>query len=153
MKNKYCPECNWWLPIENFKKLTTKSALNKSDDGYYWCCMSCFKEKEFIGTEKPNRKNRRRHKRAIRLISIASKYSLNEDDYISIVTEQNNLCAICKTKQENKVLCVDHDHTTGLVRGLLCGNCNIGLGNFKDNPKILDSAIAYLLKNKCSSKD
>lgn len=50
-------------------------------------------------------------------------------------------CTICS---EQIGLVVDHDHSTGLIRGLLCTNCNTGLGMFKDNIKILEAAIKYL---------
>lgn len=75
-------------------------------------------------------------------------YGLSEQDYMKLINDQKNICAICGMKDEGKVLCVDHDHKTGKVRGLLYGNCNVGLGNFKDDPKILEAASSYLLKSR-----
>ena len=59
---------------------------------------------------------------------------------------QDGVCAICgKTPQQNiKRLYVDHDHETGDVRGLLCQQCNIGLGAFRDDKAVLHKAIKYL---------
>jgi hypothetical protein len=58
---------------------------------------------------------------------------------------QNCGCAICSEKApEHKSLCVDHNHKTGKIRGLLCGNCNLMIGLVKDNPTILRHAITYL---------
>ena len=54
---------------------------------------------------------------------------------------QKYLCAICGRK---KKLMVDHCHVNKQFRGLLCHNCNCGLGQFKDNPALLEAAIAYL---------
>ena len=69
-----------------------------------------------------------------------------------MLTRQNNLCAICK-KEGFKInkntalnLVVDHCHVTGVVRGLLCHNCNRALGLFKDNIESLNTAILYLEK-------
>ena len=60
--------------------------------------------------------------------------------------KQNYCCAICKTHSDllPRNLAVDHCHTTGKVRGLLCTNCNIGLGMLKDSSEILNLAIKYL---------
>jgi hypothetical protein len=66
---------------------------------------------------------------------------------------QNGVCAICGKEEYSKdrignikQLCVDHDHTTGKIRGLLCNNCNRGLGFFQDSSEYLKSAIAFLNK-------
>lgn len=56
---------------------------------------------------------------------------------------QNGKCAICDAEQSFQ-LAVDHDHQTGLTRGLLCRNCNQGLGYFGDDPERLLRAINYL---------
>lgn len=149
LDKKYCPECGFYKRIEEFKRLSSESALKKYPDGYYWCCSECYKNKTWVvapENDNMNRKMRRRLKRQRRIVAIESTYGLSESDYIEKINQQNNLCAICGKKDEGKVLCVDHDHVTGQVRGLLCNNCNIGLGNFKDNYEILQSAIGYLQK-------
>jgi len=60
--------------------------------------------------------------------------------------EQRGSCAICgKGEAENgKALAVDHDHESGVVRGLLCDHCNLALGRFQDSPEILRRALDYL---------
>lgn len=66
------------------------------------------------------------------------------DDRIQLLIErQNNLCSICGVRL-GKDFHVDHCHKTGLIRGILCGLCNRGLGCFKDNLNSLQSAIRYL---------
>lgn len=77
------------------------------------------------------------------------------EDYESMVTAQDGLCAICNSPEEmrsnNKLkvkgLAIDHDHKTKKIRGLLCSKCNTGLGWFKDSIDLLESAIAYLKKH------
>lgn len=56
------------------------------------------------------------------------------------------LCEICLNPQNGKRLALDHDHSTGKVRGLLCDLCNKALGSFRDSILILESAIEYLQK-------
>ena len=68
-------------------------------------------------------------------------YGLTNKRYQELLLKQNNLCAICL---ENKPLEIDHDHATKIVRGLLCQECNLGLGKFKDSTTILKKAIYYL---------
>lgn len=59
---------------------------------------------------------------------------------------QGHRCAICGINElgDTRQFAVDHDHSTGLVRGLLCANCNLGLGHFKDSTDILRAALSYL---------
>jgi len=62
-----------------------------------------------------------------------------------ILANQKYLCPICKKSIYNqKRICVDHDHLTGKIRGVLCDNCNLGLGIFKDSKDLLTNAIQYL---------
>ncbi len=79
-------------------------------------------------------------------------YNSTIEQYVELLEQQNNKCAICGTVKPGGVhktfFLVDHDHKTDKVRGLLCHNCNSGLGHFKDNPEFLASAIAYILKQK-----
>jgi hypothetical protein len=74
--------------------------------------------------------------------------------YDEMLTAQHGKCAICESVLNSSrytKLAVDHDHKTGKVRGLLCMNCNTGLGLFKDSPIRIQNAIAYL--ERSGSKD
>ena len=77
---------------------------------------------------------------------LKKQYNLTLEQYNEIYKKQNGKCAICDKKHTdgNKRFAVDHDHTTRKIRGLLCQNCNIGLGNFQDNIKYLKKAAKYL---------
>jgi len=67
--------------------------------------------------------------------------------YQYMLGKQDGLCAICrKTCSSGKALAIDHDHKTGVVRGLLCGKCNRGLGLFCDSKELLLNAYTYLNK-------
>lgn len=70
---------------------------------------------------------------------------------IDVYEKFDGRCAICNSSDPKgyyKKFHTDHDHTNGKVRGLLCDNCNKGLGHFKDNIEFLESAVRYLNDNK-----
>lgn len=73
---------------------------------------------------------------------LRTEYGITLVQYERLFEKQSGGCAICGRNQ--KRLCVDHDHISGRVRGLLCNSCNNGLGRFKDNPKSLRKAADYL---------
>ena len=64
--------------------------------------------------------------------------------YEHILQNQKGVCKICHNKPKGRLLSIDHDHKTGIVRGLLCFKCNSGLSLFNDNKNTLLSAIKYL---------
>lgn len=74
--------------------------------------------------------------------NLSKRYGITKAEYMELLVEQDYGCAICK--RHFPVLNVDHDHATGLVRGLLCRDCNLGIGYFKDTPELLQAAILYL---------
>jgi hypothetical protein len=74
-----------------------------------------------------------------------SKYGIDDIEYNRILMAQGGVCAICGgTDPSGRRLCVDHDHKTGEVRGLLCTSCNYTLGAAKDNASVLERMINYL---------
>lgn len=83
-----------------------------------------------------------------RLATTLRRYGITVDYYNSMLAKQGGGCALCGCKDsgcsKKDRLHVDHCHTTGKVRGLLCTNCNQGLGKFKDNPDRLRKAAEYL---------
>ncbi len=84
----------------------------------------------------------RLRRRSLRLL-----YNITLEEYESLLAAQDGVCSICKTPPTNEhhgVLHVDHCHTGGQNRGLLCHRCNTALGLFKDDPERLTAAIAYL---------
>lgn len=78
--------------------------------------------------------------------NLLRQYGISERQYKLLMTEQDGLCAICSMPFEEVKPGVDHNHETGEVRGLLCSNCNTGIGMFKDDPYILNEAANYLRK-------
>ena len=68
-------------------------------------------------------------------------YGLTEEDFRGMWDAQGGRCAICGSSDPQNI---DHDHSTGEVRGLLCHKCNFGIGQFNDNIDLLNAAIDYL---------
>ena len=106
-----------------------------------------------------NKKNYQANKEAHLLRSrkahLKNTYGLSVEEFNALIIEQNNRCAIC-FKEETatdkngklKPLCVDHCHTTGKIRALLCNSCNCMLGFSKDDTATLFAAIQYLKKHE-----
>jgi hypothetical protein len=76
--------------------------------------------------------------------SIKRAYGITSEQYDAMWRKQDGRCAICGEPERARRLGVDHCHVTGRVRGLLCRNCNSGLGHFRDRPSFISSAIQYL---------
>lgn len=73
------------------------------------------------------------------------RFGITRADYEAMLEAQGGVCWICKREQSSgRLLAIDHDHSTGDVRGLLCTRCNQGLGFFQDNIDYLAKAIEYL---------
>lgn len=115
--NRVCTNCN----VEKPATVKYFSQSNSSSpDGLRAQCKDCVWQKE---------KARRLEK------------------YEDMFQEQNGLCKICSQEEANgNSLSIDHCHHTGVVRGLLCSNCNRGIGLLKDDYKILEKAKDYLKK-------
>ena len=78
-------------------------------------------------------------------ITASGRKDLTDEEYNELLAAQGHSCAICGgVDEDGRNLSVDHDHKTGYVRGLLCSQCNLGLGCFKDEHDRLKGAIDYL---------
>jgi hypothetical protein len=88
---------------------------------------------------------RQRNKAALRAKTIAKKFKIPVELYLSMIESHKGRCAICNGKpSKKKFLCVDHNHRTKKVRGLLCSQCNLALGLLRDSEALLKAALRYL---------
>lgn len=79
--------------------------------------------------------------------ALQRRYGITVAQFDAMLVEQGGACAICKTTVPGKRgFHIDHDHVTGEIRALLCGWCNSGLGQFRDNPEVMAAAIQYLAR-------
>jgi hypothetical protein len=87
-----------------------------------------------------------RNKEFIYYAQMRHKYNISKDELQELLNKQNYSCAICSRSQDDLEyrLYLDHCHNTNQNRGLLCRECNSGIGHFKDNPLFLFKAIRYL---------
>ena len=92
--------------------------------------------------EKPeNRNQRARRKRA-------AHHGLTADEYDAVIAKANGACELCAATDRKLVL--DHCHSTGVIRGVLCTACNTSIGKLGDTSKSLLRAVAYLQKSEGS---
>ena len=101
-------------------------------------CVTCATERQRTWREANPERNRHN--------ALNRKYGLSLDRFNALLVAQGNCCAICRgTKPSGSGdWSVDHDHTRGAVRGILCSHCNTGLGHFRDDPLRLELAATYL---------
>ncbi len=149
METKVCTTCKVDKPIIDF--YPTKS---KTRDGRLHQCKVCkVEETNAWRLANPEKFNESRRKRAI-----VKNYGISLDEYDEMLAKQNGVCAGCSAvgtehlEKQNRVgstrpLSVDHDHVTGKVRGLLCHQCNLVVGNSRDNPDVLRRLADYLDEN------
>ena len=166
MNKKTCSKCNIEKSLNEFRpRKDNKDGLH----GQCRLCMSLHRNEYRKNNPDINKASRNRESISVKQDRINNpnkwskiykknnhsmkvrgkgSYRLTEEQYNQLMIKQNGLCAICKQKNYMKGLeiglCVDHCHNTGKVRGLLCHNCNVGIGNLKDNILTLESAIIYL---------
>jgi hypothetical protein len=130
---KECSHCKKMLPVACFTKRGPDLILYRSR------CKEC----EGYLRRVSHRGNR----------SLLKLYGITADDYQTMLAAQGGLCAICgkpdsgKRRNSKVPLNVDHCHTTGKVRGLLCTRCNLGIGNFDDDIGRFETAIAYIRRH------
>lgn len=120
-------------------------------DGRIWCAgceeyLTAYRFGKYRGAKPPSRCKKCRSAAAHEKM-IAATYGLTADAYQMLLDYQGGLCAICRRPSKVRRLAVDHDHATGLVRGLLCRTCNYDLlGRIaRDDVTVLQRAVAYLL--------
>lgn len=157
MSTKACSRCGEEKSLERF-------PLRKDQaDGLHFWCISCKREKDREYSARYSRKDperrrasavayQRRNKEAVSEAARRYKYGLSSAEIAALIQTQGGACALCRLPLGD-AFHVDHDHaccpdskTCGeCIRGVLCRRCNIGLGQFNDDPDLLAAAAAYSL--------
>ena len=125
-----CIKCKIEKPVSDFPKY-------KKGRGFQGVCKQC--KAQWM------REDRIKNPERYWILDI-KKYGITKEYYYKLLKKQNEVCAICGKPEKTKkgLLHIDHCHLTGKVRGLLCANCNTGIGKFYEQIKYLESAIQYL---------
>jgi hypothetical protein len=124
--HRHCPDCGQIKPLTDFPR----NKRGRAGFGSY--CKPCHNTRGKVSVAGRGG-SREYHSRR--------RYGIGQTEFDGLLAEQGGRCAICGGADPQHV---DHDHRTGWVRGLLCFNCNGGLGQFKDDPKLLAGAYTYL---------
>ena len=156
-----CLKCN--------KEMFKTKSQTKTATGYCQYCTGIIQNKKHIDTNKTRvcrsckierpidifaiRETGHRRPICKKCINLLNSFGINSVDYGIMLKKQNGVCAICNKPEQAKhqngkirQLAVDQCHKTNRIRGLLCTNCNNGLGQFQDNVFLLQNAISYLEK-------
>jgi hypothetical protein len=130
---KQCNNCEKYQDFEFFYKKNRNIKYKSDISSYTSDCKECTKNKAY-SYRKNNPEN-------LKFTYIKNSYGIDKSQWISLFNLQGGRCAICR---ENEATHVDHNHSNGEVRGLLCSTCNVGLGMLKENEEFLNNAIKYI---------
>jgi Recombination endonuclease VII len=152
--NKTCNRCLDEKPLSSFYR------AKRMKDGYRNDCKDCFndwhnaysrersKNPEIAETRREKAKAYREKKPEVsREWALLRKFNITLSEYNAILEAQGGVCAICGEPERSRrksYLAVDHCHETGKVRGLLCNQCNVGLGALGDSIEGIEAALNYL---------
>lgn len=133
---KQCTKC------KEVKDLDSFGNRSASKDGKRYQCKQCdskrHKERYANDIEYRERIMERTRKR-----DIEKQFNISVEEYNEYMTDAE--CSICESKER---LVLDHCHNSGKIRGVLCHNCNVGIGNLRDSPQIVARALYYLQENE-----
>lgn len=152
---KTCRKCQ--------KILLRSEFYSRPDRGPYGLrnqCKTCTKQQLAAIPKTPHAQlppeKKARRKQIFRKSLLKRLYGMTPDDYTSRLAAQGGVCAVCKSsvvggRHAQGTFIIDHCHTTGAVRGLVCNRCNLALGVIKDDPVLLLQLRAYLLAATASA--
>ena len=142
------PRMDFMLEVARFDGVSPYCKPCTSIKNGHWDSKHPEVRKERVrvwGNKNPERKEHHRRSGVLR------RYGLTNADYDAMLLTQGGRCAICGStdvaRKNHDKFCVDHDHATGKIRSLLCTNCNVGIGSFKDDPNLLQQALDYLRRH------
>lgn len=144
LARKYCCRPCWRMrPRKVLFTGTLEEQARKRASAWYYAN----KERALANAKRSTQANPERTLAAKRKHQIA-RYGLTVEEFNSIAQAQQGVCAICCRPPKFPSLSIDHCHETNKFRGLLCEDCNHGLGHFRDNIEVMQAAIVYLERSR-----
>ena len=140
--NKTCPKCGEEKDLSQFARDNT----GRRKDGHRTRCMKCAAKDLSMWLNKKTLEERKRYRTYSKL---RSSYGISPIEYEMMRLTQNNCCSICEKEfSEGHPPCVDHNHQTGCVRGLLCHPCNQAIGLLEEDEARVIRALTYLMSHR-----
>ncbi len=121
-----------------------KEAVGRTSDGH---CRECRRERAYQRYLAGDPVERRRYMKYYHRKRALKQYGVPGVTYEKLLATQRGCCALCRQKPGKRDLYIDHDHVTGLYRGLLCYKCNTAIGLLHDDPDLVQKAANYLRKS------
>lgn len=138
MDTKKCGKCGKEKLFDEFSK------DKRGKYGLINACKECERNRFMEWRAKQTLTGEKHRQRIWKL----KKFGMSLPEYDYYVSIQDGKCAICHCSDETGELCVDHDHATDKIRGMLCKKCNLAIGHLKDSPVNALSAARYLIKHR-----
>ena len=152
---KVCKSCGIEKPLSKYHLAQKagyvgKDGYTRTTDVYKAHCKECYKKQQLekyheLPIETKRHRRRKRDPEYHKAYKLKTLYGLTTEQFSAMIVEQNSVCKICSCHLDKPQ--IDHCHTTGKVRGLLCRSCNTSLGLLKENTNTLHSMIQYINDN------
>ncbi len=149
-REKRCSKCREWKPFAEFHPRSGERSY-----GLRARCRACERidsqayvaaNRDRVNAKKRERPKNSEQERRWKIGTWARKLGMDPEELHAYIDSHGEQCEICGSPRNGKSLHIDHCHTSRRFRGLLCSDCNLGLGKFKDNPEFLRRAVDYIGK-------
>ena len=141
---KTCSQCKVEKPKTEYHKMQAqKSGLRPE-------CKACTKKKKDewrAANPDKHKAGYDRYNKYYREGPLRQKlFGITKEEYDKLLADQDGVCVICRDRNNDSTrsLAVDHDHETGIVRGILCDRCNRGIGYFRESLELIERTVQYL---------
>lgn len=143
---KICVKCG---ESKEYSEFSPNGVTKKGTQKYRSRCRECDNARQ-LKHRKVNPNTHRYSKERLKGYQVKAAYGITYDEWLNLMNSRGWSCEICGREVETsgRALAIDHDHSTGALRGVLCQRCNCAIGLLSDNEETLHNAIEYLQRSK-----